>query len=145
MRRPSTTVRILTRVALPLALGAAIYLLLRPTAPRFVAALLEVPIAGPRLAQLREWSVPAGADASWLHMIPDAAWAFALGALLSIVWRGGARRARAAWCAIGLAAALGYEMAQRWHWVPGWFDASDLVAEAVGYALGWLSTPPDVR
>ncbi|MBS2016640.1 MAG: hypothetical protein JST00_27400 [Deltaproteobacteria bacterium] len=127
-----------TLVAAPLALGAVTYLLLRPGEAWFVRLLGDGALGAP-LHRLRAATVPIGArvPSVLLGVAPDLAWALAAGALLGLVWRDRRGAAARAWYALGLAAALGFEVAQRFHLVPGTFDPRDLVALTVGYVAGW--------
>lgn len=133
--------RALVGVVLPLVLGGAFYVFFRPRRAWFTARLEDVAVLGPAVTKVRTFTTPIGRALPHvvLDTAPDLAWSFALGALLAIVWRGRHARARAVWCVLGLAFALGYEVAQGWHLVPGTFDPFDLVAEAVGYVAGWAA------
>lgn len=126
-----------TGVLAPLGIGACVYLFLRPNEAWFLARLGGDVSA---IRRLRELTVPMGAHVPQLvlDVVPDLAWAFAAGALLSIAWRGSDRRPRIAWCAVGAVVTVGYEVAQTWHLVPGTFDPYDVAAQAGGYALGWI-------
>lgn len=128
------------RVALvALALGACVYLLLRPNEAWFLERLDGVPFLGSTLRAVRIVTVPFGTyvPSLLLDVLPDFAWALALGSTLEGAWRGEVGRARIVWCLIGLVATIAYELAQRWRIVPGTFDPYDLLAQGAGYALGW--------
>jgi hypothetical protein len=121
-------------------IGAAFYLLFRPHEAHFVTWLGSV--AGPigsMLRATRSVTVPIGAHIPSLVLdaAPDLAWALSLGALLGIVWRNESRRVATAWFVAGAIGSIGYELAQRWHLVPGTFDPLDLAAQTVGYVAGW--------
>jgi hypothetical protein len=122
-----------------LTLGASVYLLLRPSEAWFVERVGAVPLLGSLLRAIRVFTVPLGEHVPpiFLGVVPDFAWAFALGSVLESAWRGEAGRARMAWWLVGLAATIGYEVGQRWSVIPGTFDPYDLVAQIAGYALGW--------
>lgn len=125
-------------VAAPLLLGASVYVLLRPTEAWFVRMLGDGVLGAP-IHRVRAVTVPAGAYVPGfvLDAAPDLAWAFVVGAFLALVWRERTGAASHAWFVAGLAATLGYELAQRFHLVPGTFDPLDLVAQAIGYVSGW--------
>lgn len=128
-------------VALPLALGALVYLLARPSEAIFVAWVERLPALGPFLARARELSVPLSARVGPLDVLPDFLWALALGSLLALAWRDGPPRPRAAWAVLGAVVAIGYELGQRFGLVPGSYSTADVLAQSVGYLLGWLLHP----
>jgi hypothetical protein len=81
----------------------------------------------------------------FVDVLPDALWAYSLGAALGLVWLGGAPRTRALWLsAAGVVACL-LELGQAVSLVPGTFDGFDLVAMAVGFAAGAWWAPRGVR
>lgn len=130
--------RALLHVALPIVLGGAFYLLLR----RDDIALFRVVDAiglGHALDALR---VTTRAVASWLPRpiagsAPDAAWAYAFGAGIALVWHDDpTSRSARAWIGCGFAAAVMVELAQGLRWIPGVYDPIDLVAIAAAYAFG---------
>ncbi len=125
-------------VAAPLLLGAAVYVFLRPSEAWFVRVLGDSPLGAP-IHRVRAVTVPIGAyvPSFVLDAAPDLAWAFVVGAFLALVWRERPGTSARAWFGAGLAATLGYEIAQRFHLVPGTFDPLDLVAQAIGYVSGW--------
>jgi hypothetical protein len=55
------------------------------------------------------------------------------------------RRANVAWGIVGALSVVGYEVSQAWHIAPGTFDWRDLLAQALGYALGWLAARAAAR
>lgn len=130
---------ILLRVLAPLGVGGVTYLARGGPLPRGAELLppsVVAPLRGPLLA--------AGARVPHLVMdtLPDAAWSFALGSLLVATWSApGARRLRAAWLAAGGLLAIGWELAQRAHLVPGTFDLADLVASALAYLAALVTFP----
>jgi hypothetical protein len=69
-----------------------------------------------------------------LGSAPDAAWAFATGSVVSLLWSSRSA-SRTGWIAAGALVAVGYEVAQLVALVPGTFDVIDLVASAMAYAL----------
>jgi hypothetical protein len=88
-----------TTIALPLALGAASYV---------VRARLPIVLRG--------------------HFA-DGAWGFALGAFVALVWMNEKRSSRALWIAGAAALAAIYECLQYAHIVRGVFDPVDLVVQ----------------
>lgn len=134
----------LLAAAAPIVAAALFYLTLRARTVWFVGEMLRSPL-GPSLAGLREVTVPLGAHLPSFVMdaAPDFLWALALGALLSTLHPRG--RARTVFGVVGFAGVIGYEVAQRLHVVPGTFDWTDLVAQAAGFAIGWLSARVEGR
>jgi hypothetical protein len=93
--------------------------------------------------------VPAGSMSAFvLGWLPDALWSFAIAQSVALVWAGGPRSARRAWHVAGFALAVGWELGQLIHLVPGTFDPWDLVASATAYLIAVavssrrLATPP---
>ncbi len=131
-----TTGRVTLHVILPLVLGAAMYAAWRSPEIRLVAWLEEVlPGTGGRA---RSGGALVGVPSAIAGSLPDAAWGWALGAALSLLWRGATLRARIPWLMGGGALAVGTELGQAVHVVPGTFDPLDLAAIGVGYTLGML-------
>ncbi len=125
--------RALVHVAVPLLLGALAYAAWRSTDVRVVAWMSRIAPHGVVAVQRSGASrVPAVV----LGSFPDAAWAWAFGATLSLVWYGRAWREKAGWLGAGMMLALCTEIAQALGVVPGTFDAADLVAIAVGFVAG---------
>jgi hypothetical protein len=129
--------RTLIHVALPLVIGTLAYAAWRSSDVRVVAWMSRLAPRGVAAAQGTGAShVPAIIAGS----LPDAAWAWAFGASLSLVWYGRAWREKAAWLAAGALVALSAEIGQAFGVVPGTFDVVDLMAIAVGFAAGaWLA------
>lgn len=72
-------------------------------------------------------------------VLPDFLWAASLGCVLGLVWRGKPAASARPWLAAGLVLALGWEIGQAFHVIPGTFDPLDLLASLVGYAAGvWV-------
>ena len=130
------------RVVLPLALGAALYLLLRDddiALFRWVEALGGGSLLGGVRGVTR--GLAGFVPRAFLGSFPDGAWAFAFGAAMALVWR--AERGTAAargWLAVGFVVAVGIELGQGLGVVPGTFDPLDLAAIAIGYALPAIGT-----
>jgi len=118
--------RAIPLVVFPLSLGALFYLAFRSPDLRLHqwAAWLGIPHAHLR--------VPNAISGSF----PDAAWAFALGAALALVWRNSEARARFAWLIAGALLAAALEVGQYFHVVPGVFDPIDLASMIGGYIAG---------
>jgi hypothetical protein len=117
----------------PVALGACFYLFLRAREAWFVSRALASPSVGPSLRAMRASTL---ASVTWIPSLvddvaPDFLWALAVGGMLRAL--NGSR----AWMIVGLASVVGYELAQRWQLVAGTFDPKDLVAQVVGFAIGW--------
>jgi hypothetical protein len=115
--------RALLFVLCPLLLGALAYFATRAPdirlfdwTPHFVIAAI------PRV------HLPAIVTGS----LPDAMWAFAFGAALSLVWK-----KPSAWMWVGAALTASVELAQAAHLIEGVFDWIDLVAMIASYFIGW--------
>jgi hypothetical protein len=119
--------RLALHVALPLATGAAVYLLVRP-APHLAQDLRAALGLGARLRP----------GAFVRDVLPDAAWAYALTATPLLVWSRGPAAARWAWTAVAAALAVGWELAQIPHLVRGSFSLADLAASVLASALAVL-------
>ena len=124
--------------ATSIVLGGTFYLLCRAREVWFVSRALAMPALGPSLRALRFTTLPlaAGLPAIVVDVLPDALWAFAVGAMLRALDPG--RRARRVWGGIGGILVISYEVAQHWHLVPGTFDWRDLLAQVLGFGAGWV-------
>ena len=73
----------------------------------------------------------------WLAgSLPDAAWAYASGSSLALVWCGTSDRMGArAWWAFGAIVTASLELARAAHLIPGVFDTTDLVTMLLGFGL----------
>ena len=147
MKEPSALERRLLRgglaAAIPVALGACFYLFIRAREAWFVARALSSPTFGPSLRSVRASTL---ASAGWIPSLvvdvaPDFLWAFAVGGMLRALDAGHRRF----WFATGFVCATGYEIAQGLHLVAGTFDPLDLVAQAVGFVVGWRVFTLEIR
>ena len=125
-------------VALPLALGALSYVVLRDRWP------LIPPL-------WRSGALWKGAPAVLRDHFADAAWGWALGGFVSWMWLGEKARRRATWLAVAALVAGGVECLQYAHVLRGAFDPVDLVVQvgavvAAGLAVGghWKWTSESV-
>lgn len=110
-------------VAVPLALGGFVYLGFRPKLPRLFAPLEALGFRG----GLLEGYLPP----RFVDVFPDVAWAYALTALLVLVW--GTRELRGKlWIAVGPGLAAGWELGQLAGIFPGSYDLADLVFGVAG-------------
>jgi hypothetical protein len=122
-------------VVLPLVLGVLCYAAWRSQDVRIVAWMSRI---APRGAVGGE-GTEGGASrvpAVIVGSLPDAAWAWAFGSALALVWHGKSWREKAAWLCAGWAVAVFAELGQAIHVLPGTFDVADLVAIALGFVLG---------
>lgn len=109
-------------VAVPLVLGAATYVALRSW----------VPLIGVHGALFRS------APALLRDHFADAAWGWALGGFVSVMWLGEKRIYLALWTVAAVMLAAGLELLQaaaRW----GTFDRGDLVAQTAAVALAAIT------
>jgi hypothetical protein len=132
-RHSALGLRVGLHVGLPLAIGLLAYAAWRSKDIRVVAWMSRI---APRGVDAVQGSGASRLPAILLGSLPDAAWAWAFGAALALVWRHQSRRQTIPWLVAGGFAALSAELAQAIHVLPGTFDVADLVAIALGYALG---------
>ncbi len=105
-------------VALPLALGALSYVVLRSW----------IPLLGAHAAL---WP---GAPRALRDHFADAMWGVSLGGFVSLVWADGSRAHRLAWVGVAALAAAGVELLQF-----GSFDWADLVVQTGGVLIAaWI-------
>ncbi len=127
----------LVHVALPLAVGGAIYLLARPDGLRMFAWARALGLGGPLGGARVELAAIATALPSWAKWsLPDALWAFALMRVFCILWNDRLTRESAPWLSCAAVVALGSEAGQAFHVVPGTFDPVDLVCLLAGVLAG---------
>ena len=91
------------------------------------------------LRALRVITLPAGAhapDAIRFHFA-DAAWGWALGAALSLVWANDPGVRRTGWFVVGAIFVVGTEIAQLAGLMPGTFDPIDIIVSIFAYAAAW--------
>jgi hypothetical protein len=120
----------LAHVAAPLAVGGGVYALFRQRGTeveRWLGLHLPPPLA-----------VGANAVRFTLGVLPDAVFAYAVGAALALLWAGSARAPKLWWAFSGFVFVVALEIAQGLHVIAGTFDVSDLVAMGFGYLLGWV-------
>lgn len=118
------------QVLLPLVVGVLIYVAWRREEVLVVSWLPASTVRAAR-SGLGGWGVPRLILASGA----DAAWGWAFGAAIGLVWRGRRTRARTFWLVLGGAAAAYAELGQLWGLPPGTFDIVDLAAIVGAYAL----------
>lgn len=121
---------IVLQVVLPLVIGVVIYVAWRKDPVLLVSWLPDATVRAAR-SGLGGWAVPRLVLASGA----DAAWGWAFGAALALVWRGRKTRARTFWLVTGGAVAAYAEVGQLWGLPPGTFDTVDLIAIVGAYAL----------
>ena len=125
-------------VGLPLVLGVLAYVAWRSTDVRVVAWVSRIAPHGASAVRNAGSSALARVPALIAGSLPDAAWGWAFGAALALVWRGRSWREKRAWMGSGAMVALAAELGQAVHVVPGTYDHADLAAIALGYVLGAL-------
>lgn len=124
-------VRVLLQVLAPLVLGIAVYVAWRTTD---VVLVTWLPHAVVHALRTTLGAVPLPRVV--VGSAPDFAWAWAFGAALALVWQSRPLRVKAPWLVAGALLASYAEIGQLWGLPPGTFDIIDLIAIAVGYALG---------
>ena len=131
----STTVWWAAHVILPVALGAAIYLLFRSPS---LMVFEWVRFAGARelfwRARLATAQLGKALPAWVLFSVPDALWVYALTAGLAAVWAGARSFGARTWIAAGVVLGAGGELGQWIGFVPGTFDFLDLALSSAAYA-----------
>jgi hypothetical protein len=127
-------------VVLPLVLGVVAYVAWRTTEVRVVTWIPHgvVTVLRGTVGRIPMPRVVTGS-------LPDAAWGWAFGAALALVWRARAWSEKAIWLGVGGALAIGVEIGQGVGVIPGVFDWIDLVSIGVGYALGAATATPRMR
>lgn len=128
-----TKKRAVVHVALPLAIGLALYAAWRSKEVHVVSWLSRV---APRGVDAMQGAGTSRVPSRILGSLPDALWAWAFGATLALVWLGRPWREKRLWLGAGALVALGAELGQAAHVLPGTYDTADLFAIAVGYVLG---------
>lgn len=121
-------------VILPIAIGAAIYLLFRTTSLLVFdwvakAHLSEVTFAARQLLSgihLPEWL---------LYTLPDGLWVYAVTSWMILIWKG---NPPFHWLFVGLALAVGGEIGQAIAIVPGTYQHLDILFYVTGFLLACL-------
>lgn len=127
-------------VVLPFVAGTTIYTLWR-SSRLFVFEWYKAFGLSGWISQMRRLALPYRHDLpSWfLYSLPDALWVYSFTAALALIWAGQGRCLnRLGWLLIPSVLALGGEVGQLLHVVPGTFDWSDVIAYVVAGAVGSL-------
>jgi hypothetical protein len=135
---------LLCTVILPLALGAAIYLSARNSAPQLVNALPD--LLQSALSTWRQDVSPTRLPDWLLFNLPDALWTFAFTSAVFLLWR---KSSKTSVCFI-LVAVLFFSVAletfQYFNIVAGTFDPKDILASIIAWATAvCLSKCPKER
>jgi hypothetical protein len=130
--------RVLGFVIAPLLLGALAYFALRGPEIRLFGWASTIGLAQ-TIAWIRIVAAPLRSHVPGFiaGSLPDAAWAFAFGAALALVWK-----KPGIWMWIGLGVTASLELAQAAHLIPGVFDWIDLVAMIAAYFIAWRGICP---
>jgi hypothetical protein len=126
---------VLVHVVLPLAIGVVAYAAWRSKEVHVVAWMSRL---APHGVDAMQGTGATRLPSVIVGSLPDAAWAWAFGAALALIWRGRPWRERAVWLGGGALVALSAELGQAVHVVPGTYDTADLAAIALGFAAGAL-------
>jgi hypothetical protein len=88
---------------------------------------------------LRTFTLPIGAHLPRVlrFHFADAAWGWALGASLALVWANEPSARRTGWFVAGALLAVAAELAQRVGVLPGTFDPIDLCVSILSYVTAW--------
>lgn len=125
------------QVALPLLVGGAIYLLARPDGLRMFAWADALGAGGALHGARASTAALASAMPAWVKWsLPDALWAFALMRVFCILWKSRLTGDSAPWLVGAAVIALGSEVGQALHVVPGTFDPLDLWLLSAGVLAG---------
>lgn len=131
-------------VALPVAIGAGIYVLWRTQRLPVFDWLTWAGFSGV-VEWLRQVAPAASALPDWvIFTLPDALWVYAVTACAALIWVDAPGTwARRFWLSGGLVMGAGSELGQAFGIVPGTFDPHDLVASvgAAGLAVWRLTRP----
>lgn len=131
-------------VALPLLLGASIYLLTRPPDIRFVAAIFGNPLPEWLLAARNSELARTIAGNDFISLnLPDGLWAYAGIAFFCLLWRGYRTSVQITWLIVGVLIVAGSEAFQFFGLTEGTFDHEDVIAIALGifFAIALLFQP----
>jgi len=123
-------------VVLPVALGAAVYVLWRDRG-LLVFSWLEAVGATGVVDLVRTAARSLAVPDSVRFCLPDGLWAYALAYALAHVWADGRPRERRIWFGVCCLASMGPELGQAAGLVPGTFDPADLTVSALGFLIGW--------
>lgn len=115
-------------VLAPLLLGGMIYLLWRSHSLLMFAWFHSLGLSAP-LDACRAVAAPTAAlfPATVLYSLPDALWVFSFSSFLGFVWIHQSRRTAILWMLLPPTLAIGGEIGQALHIVPGTFDTEDLI------------------
>lgn len=121
-------------VALPIAIGASIYLLFRTTSLLVFQWLIAVGLFDVTISVRGYFSQIQLAD--WLlYCLPDGIWVYALTNWMILIWEG---CPPAPWLLIGLILGVGGEIGQALSIVPGTYQHLDLVFYCLGFGMACL-------
>lgn len=126
---------------LPVILGGAIYILLRPAEPLFFEWIKKIGL-GNWLYFLRERTLEStyGILASFIYSFPNGLWAFAYTFIIVIIWYDYNSRIKYFWLASIPILVFGFELLQSRHLVSGTFSIPDLVFGMAGIVTGYFTS-----
>ena len=121
-------------VFLPIAAGAAIYLLFRSTGLRVFSWVNSMGLM-PFVSDLRTLVANVTLPDIILYSLPDAAWVYATTCAMTIVCSSTRSVSRKAWVSSGLSLSIGGELAQAAGVLPGTFDRVDVILSCLAFLL----------
>ena len=125
-------------------MGGLIYILFRPRS-LILFGWFDVLGLGGVIDHARATAAPLAARAPELLIfcLPNALWLYAFTRCMALPWRGSDSPARFVWLAIPALLSVGSELGQLTPWVPGTFDALDVVTSVAAVAVALLPARPD--
>ncbi len=137
---------LLIRVASPTIVGGLIYILFRPRSLILFRWFDDLGL-GDAIDHVRMTAAPTAEHAPELLIfcLPNALWLYAFTRCMALLWRGSRSPARFVWLAIPALLSVGSELGQLTPWVPGTFDALDVVTSVAAVAVALIPARPGTR
>lgn len=129
---------LLLHCGLPLWIGGWIYLLFRSETLLMFDWAESIGILEWIYALRQDWGHWRQALPQWvLFSLPDGAWVYCATAFFGRLWRSGPLVPHVFWSSMAFVLAAGGELAQWPGWIPGTFDAMDLVLYGIAAAVSY--------